>query len=113
VRLLHVRVSTSVPKPDGSGPSGVLAGPALESIKAGKAYFGEVAPEVVEPRVLNGAQTIVTLHRFLYPKKGEPPGMEEVARLSEVRVLAKILYGCDEQFFPRSRKRRASRSRRN
>lgn len=40
----YVRVSTSVPKPDGSGRAvgTVLAGPALESIKAGKAYYGEV-----------------------------------------------------------------------
>jgi len=40
----YIRVSTSVPKPDGSGRavSTVLAGPALESIKAGKAYYGEV-----------------------------------------------------------------------
>lgn len=40
----YVRVSTSVPKPDGSGRAvgTVLAGPALESINAGKAYYGEV-----------------------------------------------------------------------
>jgi len=40
----YVRVSTSVPKPDGSGRAvgTVLAGPALESIKAGKAHYGEV-----------------------------------------------------------------------
>jgi Cache 3/Cache 2 fusion domain len=40
----YVRVSTSVPKPDGSGRAigTVLAGPALETIKAGKAYYGEV-----------------------------------------------------------------------
>ena len=39
-----IRVSTSVPKPDGSGRAigTVLAGPALESIRAGKAHFGEV-----------------------------------------------------------------------
>jgi hypothetical protein len=39
-----IRVSTSVPKPDGSGRAvgTVLAGPALESIKAGKAHYGEV-----------------------------------------------------------------------
>jgi hypothetical protein len=38
------RVSTSVPKPDDSGRAvgTVLAGPALEVIKAGKAYYGEV-----------------------------------------------------------------------
>jgi hypothetical protein len=40
----YVRVSTSVPKADGGGRAigTVLAGPALESIKAGKAYYGEV-----------------------------------------------------------------------
>jgi len=39
-----IRVSTSVPKPDGSGRAigTVLAGPALESISAGKAHYGEV-----------------------------------------------------------------------
>jgi len=40
----YIRVSTSVPKPDGSGRAvgTVLEGPALESIKAGKAHYGEV-----------------------------------------------------------------------
>ena len=40
----YIRVSTSVPKPDGSGRAigTVLAGTALEAIKAGKAYYGEV-----------------------------------------------------------------------
>ena len=39
----YIRISTSVPKPDGSRAVGtVLAGPALEAIKAGKAYYGEV-----------------------------------------------------------------------
>ncbi len=57
----------------------------------------EVA-RVVEPRILNGAQTIVTLHRILFPKKGEPPAPEEVEILEQIRVLAKIIYGCDEQF---------------
>jgi len=40
----YIRVSTSVPKPDGSGRAlgTVLEGPALESIKAGRAYYGQV-----------------------------------------------------------------------
>jgi hypothetical protein len=40
----YIRVSTSVPRPDGGGRAigTVLAGPALESIKAGKAHYGEV-----------------------------------------------------------------------
>ena len=40
----YIRVATNVPNPDGSGRAigTVLAGPALESMKAGKAYYGEV-----------------------------------------------------------------------
>jgi hypothetical protein len=40
----YIRVSTSVPKPDGTGRAvgTVLAGPALDAIKAGKAFYGEV-----------------------------------------------------------------------
>jgi len=40
----YIRVSTSVPKPDGSGRAigTVLAGPALASIKGGQAHYGEV-----------------------------------------------------------------------
>jgi hypothetical protein len=40
----YIRVSTNVPKPDGSGRAigTVLAGPALESIKARTGYYGEV-----------------------------------------------------------------------
>jgi hypothetical protein len=40
----YIRVATTVPNPDGSGRAigTVLAGPALESAKAGKAYSGEV-----------------------------------------------------------------------
>ena len=40
----YIRVTTSVPKPDGSGRAigTVLAGPALEAIKQGKAYYGDV-----------------------------------------------------------------------
>jgi cache 3/cache 2 fusion protein len=40
----YIRVSTSVPRRDGKGRAigTVLAGPALDSIKAGKAHYGEV-----------------------------------------------------------------------
>jgi hypothetical protein len=40
----YIRVATNLPKPDGSGRAigTILAGPALESIKAGKAHYGEV-----------------------------------------------------------------------
>ena len=40
----YIRVATNVPKSDGSGRAvgTVLASPALDSIKAGKPYYGEV-----------------------------------------------------------------------
>jgi Cache 3/Cache 2 fusion domain len=40
----YIRVATNVPKSDGSGRAvgTTLTGPALESIKTGKAYYGEV-----------------------------------------------------------------------
>src|SRR4029450_13462126 len=46
----YIRVATSVPKPDGSGRAigTVLAGPALDAIKQGKAFYGDV-PILVVP----------------------------------------------------------------
>jgi cache 3/cache 2 fusion protein/LTXXQ motif family protein len=47
----YIRVATNVPKADGSRAIGtVLAGPALESIKTGKAYYGK-APILGTPYV--------------------------------------------------------------
>jgi hypothetical protein len=48
----YIRVATNVPKPDGSGRAigTVLAGPALESIQTGKAYYGK-APILGTPYV--------------------------------------------------------------
>jgi hypothetical protein len=48
----YIRVATNVPKPDGSGRAigTVLAGPALEAIRAGKAYQGK-APILGTPYV--------------------------------------------------------------
>ena len=40
----YIRAATNVPKPDGSGRAigTILAGPALEALKTGKAYYGKV-----------------------------------------------------------------------
>jgi hypothetical protein len=48
----YIRAATNVPKPDGSGRAigTILAGPALESIKMGKAYYGK-APILGTPYV--------------------------------------------------------------
>ena len=58
----YIRVSTSVPKPDGSGRAigTVLAGPALDSIKAGKAYYGEV-PIPAMPAALTAPKSATSL----------------------------------------------------
>jgi hypothetical protein len=48
----YIRVATNVPKPDGSGRAigTVLAGPVLEAIQAGRAYYGK-APILGTPYV--------------------------------------------------------------
>jgi hypothetical protein len=48
----YIRVATNLPKPDGSGRAigTTLTGPALESIKTSKAYYGE-APVLGTPYV--------------------------------------------------------------
>jgi hypothetical protein len=71
----YVRVSTSVPKPDGSGRAigTVLAGPALGSIKAGQPHYGEVpilgAPYVTgyEP-IKDASGTILGVYYVGYKK---------------------------------------------
>ena len=70
-----VRVSTNVPKPDGSGRAigTVLAGPALESIKMGNPYYGEVpilgVPYITgyEP-IKDGAGTVIGIWYVGYKK---------------------------------------------
>lgn len=70
-----VRVSTNVPKPDGSGRAigTVLAGPALESIKMGKSFYGEVpilgVPYITgyEP-IKDGAGTVIGIWYVGYKK---------------------------------------------
>jgi len=71
----YIRVSTSVPKPDGSGRAigTVLAGPALASIKAGQAHYGEVpilgTPYVTgyEP-IKNASGAIIGVYYIGYKK---------------------------------------------
>jgi hypothetical protein len=71
----YIRVSTSVPKPDGSGRAigTVLAGPALASIKSGQAHYGEVpilgTPYVTgyEP-IKNAAGAVIGVYYVGYKK---------------------------------------------
>lgn len=53
---------------------------------------------VTEPRVLNGAQTITTLHRFLEGNKGHPRLKNGDNGLDDVRVLCKIITKAKPEF---------------
>jgi len=71
----YIRVSTSVPKSDGSGRAigTMLAGPSLESIKSGKSFYGEVpilsTPYVTgyEP-IKNGSGAAIGVYYVGYKK---------------------------------------------
>jgi hypothetical protein len=83
----YIRVSTSVPKPDGSGRAigTALAGPALESIKAGKAYYGEVpilgTPYITgyEP-IRDNSGAVIGVYYVGY--KNSPPGCVPARRFA-------------------------------
>ena len=86
-RRRDIRVSTSVPKPDGSGRAigTVLAGPALELIKAGKAYYGEVpilgTPYITgyEP-IKDSSGTEIGIYYVGYKEVTEPSGRKSLDR---------------------------------
>jgi hypothetical protein len=70
----YIRVATNVKKDDGSRAIGTkLAGPALESIKAGKAHYGEV-PILGKPYmtgyepIKDGSGAIIGIWYVGYPK---------------------------------------------
>ena len=53
---------------------------------------------VFEPRVLNGAQTITSLDRFLKDSQNRPDSQHAVERLGNVRVLARLVTGASHSF---------------
>jgi AIPR protein len=61
----------------------------------------ETSCRVTEPRLLNGAQTITTLARFIEKYADHPSFKENRARLEEVRVICKIISGAEEDFIIR------------
>lgn len=71
----YIRIATTVPKPDGSGRAigTVLAGPALEAIKQGKAYYGD-APILGVPYttgyepIKDGSGNIIGIYLVGYKK---------------------------------------------
>jgi len=54
--------------------------------------------ELVEPRIINGAQTVVMLSRLLDATKGSALSSEQRKQLSRARVIGRVIYKCSESF---------------
>ncbi len=53
---------------------------------------------IVEPRVLNGAQTITTLSRFIEEIQKLPDYLEHIKMLGKIQVIGKIITSCAQEF---------------
>lgn len=56
---------------------------------------------LVAPRLLNGAQTVATLTKFLEQNKDNPKLKEGLTRLQEARVLCRVITNADQKFVTR------------
>lgn len=68
------------------------------TIAAEQLEFEGQRAHITEPRVLNGAQTITSLVRFMDSGDLEKDGPQRASRLGSVRVLAKIVTRAPQQF---------------
>ena len=68
------------------------------TIAAEQLEIGDRDAHIIEPRVLNGAQTITSLVKFIESADFEACSHEDRARLNEVRVLAKIVTNASQPF---------------
>ncbi len=68
------------------------------SLYAEHIEFEDGFATIVEPRVLNGAQSIVTLSRFLIDNDKNPALEKNSNRLRNIQVLAKIITNCKPDF---------------
>lgn len=68
---------------------------------AEKVEFAGERAILTEPRVLNGAQTITSVGRFLEMNEGNKALQSEAARLRAIRVMAKIVSGGEQDFITR------------
>lgn len=59
---------------------------------------GKDSVQIVEPRVLNGAQTITTFSRFMDDNKQSPKLIENGDVLNRIKVMAKIITNCSPEF---------------
>jgi hypothetical protein len=68
------------------------------TLAAEKVHFENGRCAITEPRILNGAQTITSLAKFLEDHQDHPALEANKARLNEIRVLAKIIAHASEDF---------------
>ncbi len=68
------------------------------TVFAEKVEFEDGRATLTEPRVLNGAQTITSVHKFLELNEGNKNLETEAARMKALQVLAKIVSGCQQDF---------------
>jgi hypothetical protein len=65
---------------------------------AEKIIFENDKVTIVEPRILNGAQTITTFSRFIEDSQKNPVFQENVTILKEIEVIVKIIKDCSPEF---------------
>lgn len=68
------------------------------ALSAERIEFEDGKCTITEPRVLNGAQTITSLAKFMDDNQENPGLAENRARLESIRVLAKVITGGDGDF---------------
>lgn len=65
---------------------------------AEKLYDDNGETKIVEPRVLNGAQTITTLSRFIEDIQKHPNYADYETTLKQIEVIGKIITNCSQEF---------------
>lgn len=68
------------------------------TIFAEKMDFVDDRAVLTEPRVLNGAQTITSFAKFIELNEGNKSLQSGIDRLKAIRVLAKVVSGCEQDF---------------
>lgn len=65
---------------------------------AEKLEFSEGKATIIEPRVLNGAQTITTLSKFIEESQKHPSFHDNITLLKEVKVIGKVITKASSEF---------------
>ena len=68
------------------------------TLAAEKVHFEDGRCMITEPRILNGAQTITTLVKFLEKNQNNPALEANKSKMNQIQVLAKIITQANEDF---------------